>query len=532
MAQGESEYGDGRAWDGNDDGPIAVAAGEKRPYSAGEKRAYSDDDLVLIDGAEAAELSNQSYDEDREITYRSEEPATESYDSEDYSRRDDDSVVDSYWRDAENYGSDSREGLSDDGASGSYDSEGEWSSATFYDDSSYSDDSEDYSSDFSSGAMTILDDNSPLASHWVRTAQEQQNRRNNRDVLLDATDLGSSSQERPSPRARSREGPREQRAESSDGGIEIIEHVINNESESELFFAFPNNLTIPDWTEFEDAIRARRRRERNAPQSAPEAANAASDMAMRYIVVPNFFNNAPPITPARAREYARTRAANVTEEDLTDIYYLPQWGVNKIINSHIIGSLPQETIARIMQPTEWERFVDAEFFPLEYPTIYTGDGTVRKELVTAQFFPPVLRHLKDACKYMSRKKSKEFVGYIVSLASQLSQAEIELLVDLAWDKLVDSNARKPDIVPIITFCYEWACRRRGSFARPKKVYVSTQFKNVMNPRDKTCLVCLDEFKKTSSVISMDCLHVFHSKCATSWLKVSDCCPHCRALPKY
>jgi len=43
----------------------------------------------------------------------------------------------------------------------------------------------------------------------------------------------------------------------------------------------------------------------------------------------------------------------------------------------------------------------------------------------------------------------------------------------------------------------------------------------------SCCICLNEFNKEELLITMQCQHVFHSKCLSSWLSLNSSCPMCR-----
>ena len=49
----------------------------------------------------------------------------------------------------------------------------------------------------------------------------------------------------------------------------------------------------------------------------------------------------------------------------------------------------------------------------------------------------------------------------------------------------------------------------------------------LNLKDAKCMVCIDNFKTTQTVITLPCKHVFHTKCICPWLKEDHVCPICR-----
>ncbi len=59
-------------------------------------------------------------------------------------------------------------------------------------------------------------------------------------------------------------------------------------------------------------------------------------------------------------------------------------------------------------------------------------------------------------------------------------------------------------------------------------YISTNFPNLVES-SKCCVICHDDFLDTSSVVKLECNHIFHSTCIPEWLKASPkpTCPTCR-----
>lgn len=50
--------------------------------------------------------------------------------------------------------------------------------------------------------------------------------------------------------------------------------------------------------------------------------------------------------------------------------------------------------------------------------------------------------------------------------------------------------------------------------------------NIVNGQ-KECIVCLSEFCLEEKVITLPCLHIFHSDCIKNWLDSSEECPICK-----
>ena len=44
---------------------------------------------------------------------------------------------------------------------------------------------------------------------------------------------------------------------------------------------------------------------------------------------------------------------------------------------------------------------------------------------------------------------------------------------------------------------------------------------------KKCCICLENYKKNDEIITLPCIHIFHSKCIKTWMKRQDICPICK-----
>ena len=51
--------------------------------------------------------------------------------------------------------------------------------------------------------------------------------------------------------------------------------------------------------------------------------------------------------------------------------------------------------------------------------------------------------------------------------------------------------------------------------------------NIKDYNEKTCNVCLENYKEGDISIKLDCEHYFHDKCIIQWLKMRNTCPVCR-----
>ena len=48
-------------------------------------------------------------------------------------------------------------------------------------------------------------------------------------------------------------------------------------------------------------------------------------------------------------------------------------------------------------------------------------------------------------------------------------------------------------------------------------------------KDKTCSICMEEFKIGENVKILGCEHYFHKDCVVKWLKTDNTCPNCRTI---
>ena len=49
----------------------------------------------------------------------------------------------------------------------------------------------------------------------------------------------------------------------------------------------------------------------------------------------------------------------------------------------------------------------------------------------------------------------------------------------------------------------------------------------LDPDNKNCVICLEDFVDKDHIICLPCIHVFHSDCIKSWLEKNNCCPTCK-----
>ena len=65
--------------------------------------------------------------------------------------------------------------------------------------------------------------------------------------------------------------------------------------------------------------------------------------------------------------------------------------------------------------------------------------------------------------------------------------------------------------------------------RESKRPVEYQIDNpLLLPKDKqNCVICITEFQKADTVLSLPCLHIFHKECIVNWLNKNSSCPLCK-----
>ena len=47
--------------------------------------------------------------------------------------------------------------------------------------------------------------------------------------------------------------------------------------------------------------------------------------------------------------------------------------------------------------------------------------------------------------------------------------------------------------------------------------------------NKQCVICQENFEEKESVISLPCMHSYHSKCIRKWFKTNNTCPICKLI---
>ena len=45
--------------------------------------------------------------------------------------------------------------------------------------------------------------------------------------------------------------------------------------------------------------------------------------------------------------------------------------------------------------------------------------------------------------------------------------------------------------------------------------------------NKSCIICFEEYMDESVVSKLECKHIFHTKCLSTWIEKNQSCPLCR-----
>ena len=87
------------------------------------------------------------------------------------------------------------------------------------------------------------------------------------------------------------------------------------------------------------------------------------------------------------------------------------------------------------------------------------------------------------------------------------------------------------IVCSIFLSYCFNCSSEGIYTsdieRPILIVNTIPYNETIN--QKTCSICLEEYKKNDQVFVSKCNHIFHKNCITSWLNNNRTCPLCREI---
>jgi hypothetical protein len=83
------------------------------------------------------------------------------------------------------------------------------------------------------------------------------------------------------------------------------------------------------------------------------------------------------------------------------------------------------------------------------------------------------------------------------------------------------------IISVFSFTYEPIDPFEESFDRGLSKESFDKIKKITNPKEKTCSICLSEYKDTDEIRQLDCTHEFHGTCVFNWLSKVNNCPECR-----
>lgn len=176
------------------------------------------------------------------------------------------------------------------------------------------------------------------------------------------------------------------------------------------------------------------------------------------------------------------------------------------------------------------------FRGLNLPVMFSSENSgppVRFEEIDDQFIDDLKDKVKKMVSLANSNTLNMIVRDLIRLCSFYSREQIFHIRDLVRNKLADDPHIDPDISNMLILIYNW---RRLDYPRSgqtskKKKYQSVMYKNLMNVKHTSCIICYEEFKPTVMCSTMNCQHVFHTRCLSEWLKESNCCPFCRVSSK-
>ncbi|CAH1257611.1 RING finger protein 24-like isoform X4 [Branchiostoma floridae] len=91
------------------------------------------------------------------------------------------------------------------------------------------------------------------------------------------------------------------------------------------------------------------------------------------------------------------------------------------------------------------------------------------------------------------------------------------------------------VLSLIFCCYLVRLRREARLERGYKKITYKKKKCSSNEldflSDKTCAVCLEDFKLMEEIGLCPCGHAFHRKCISKWLEIRNTCPMCNSQVK-
>jgi len=132
--------------------------------------------------------------------------------------------------------------------------------------------------------------------------------------------------------------------------------------------------------------------------------------------------------------------------------------------------------------------------------------------------------LDDAGRMLRPDQPNNFgIRSLSDILRSFSPAELGFLKNKIRRILI-SDFRNPSIVELLI---DMVDPNKIDEGFQRTILKSVQYKDLINKESKSCIICYENFKKTSMCVSLKCLHIFHSGCIKSWFNKSYSCPVCR-----
>lgn len=191
-------------------------------------------------------------------------------------------------------------------------------------------------------------------------------------------------------------------------------------------------------------------------------------------------------------------------------------------------------------------FASSSESEVEYNYSSENDSSEAERIMTEMINSPVtstvfsyagrvngyLRNFQNTATPVVRARIQDFLRSMDStihysnLAYAVADFKIELS-ELTGDPLTD--------FPVFDFEGSTITKRRSGLSDfhiaslPRRSCLEAE--NYINQPLQKCSICLSEYQIDEELISLECLHRFHSGCLESWLRKSDQCPICRKSVK-
>lgn len=154
-------------------------------------------------------------------------------------------------------------------------------------------------------------------------------------------------------------------------------------------------------------------------------------------------------------------------------------------------------------------------------------GVPRSGLITRELAQQMASLVRRAVKARGQELDA-LLGEMVGLGTWLTRKELVLLRESTVDYLIDQEYPDPDSANLLTCVFDLTHGRYSLSFIPRRVYRTVKFSNLVETAATSCSICYDDYRQSSSVIVLDCVHIFHSRCLKTWLREARCCPICRA----